>query len=323
MAIESLEAFLAETKEQLEIANNNIDFHKLDNERLVSEDKHKGETYASTPQQIKAVQNERAELVKQLESSMTQSSVYSNMATKLQAQIEEEKATNAALRSQQAWVALQKERQDSAETVEKLKRDSSEAAELAEQEKKELCNFIEVLQNTLSGEEDERAILRATLEGEVKARAAETAAEKQKCDRLQVELTALREQLGAMEQALEWVGNVVRRNPGQDGQTASRNGFDSNSRQDYSASRTHSNRAGSDGEAGSDPETAPPPLPVRKPRSSPAGQKEVASASQTSDGAGSPGTTAGPFRTVHGVHRADGSLGGYKHGENAARPTNP
>lgn len=71
--IDELKTELTESHEQLESLNKDIEFYQHERKRLMSASSFQGETYESTGQQVRAMQTERAELLRQLDAARGQS----------------------------------------------------------------------------------------------------------------------------------------------------------------------------------------------------------------------------------------------------------
>ncbi|KAH9826336.1 Ankyrin repeat domain-containing protein 17 [Teratosphaeria destructans] len=94
------------------------EYHELEKKRIVSMNSLRGETYESIGQQMKAIQNERIEVLKQLDAYRGQADLANDTISRLQGLLDEERATNAALRRRQGFVALQEEKKAAVETLE-------------------------------------------------------------------------------------------------------------------------------------------------------------------------------------------------------------
>ncbi|KAK1092022.1 hypothetical protein LTR48_005148, partial [Friedmanniomyces endolithicus] len=154
---EGLEAMLAETQEQLQIANKDIEFRELEKARLKSFEAIQGQTYQSIGEQMKAIKAERAELLKQFDVSKGQNELLTDTVIHVQALLDEERQTNAALRKRQGYATLQDEMRAAVEASEQAKRDTLETIQIEEHKRGELQHEIEALQNTVKAAHDQVA----------------------------------------------------------------------------------------------------------------------------------------------------------------------
>jgi hypothetical protein len=116
--IETLNNELAETQENLESAIKDIDWHKHEKKRLQENNSFQGETFESAGHRIKAMENERIELLKQLEAAKGQVSLTEGSVEKLQGMLNHEKQANATLRKRQELGSLQDQIQAAHATTE-------------------------------------------------------------------------------------------------------------------------------------------------------------------------------------------------------------
>ena len=310
--IESLNAILAETNEQLEIANKDIDFHQLEEKRLLSVTSFHGETYESLGQQIKAMQSERVELLKQLDASRGHVNSANDTITNVRVLLDNERQTNDALRARQGWATLQREKKAALEMVKSQEKAAIEISEREKQKRNELQNEIQVLQNNLQEMKEEITSVRAA-EG---AATEISKTERQEKEDLQNEMKVLQNKSRGLEEVLASIQAAAGRN--RDGTSepgTAPNGPETPGSQDYFRHRT--TRADRDMAIyGLDDITVSPigSLPIASP--SQLGNSAMAPRSPTTSpnsNARSPGWQAeSGFRTIHGQHRADGSLGGYR-----------
>ena len=176
MTIENLNNELTETQEHLESAIKDIDWHKHEMQRLQENNSFQGETYESAGHRVKAMENERIELLKQLEAARGQAGLANGSVEKLQAMLNHEKQANAALRKRQELNSLQDQVQAAHETVETEKLKNSE-----------LHGEIRSLRDEMVEMSTEMASAREA----VKAEAEHADAEKQKQEALKDELRVL------------------------------------------------------------------------------------------------------------------------------------
>ena len=323
--IETLNAFLEEHKEQLELAKKDVDFHKLEQARLVSMSSLQGETYESVTQQMKVMQNERAEVIKQLDASRGQVKLGNDTIAKLQAHIETERQTNDALRKRQGYVTLQEEREAAMGMVEQEKKVAAEQSQLAQQKTEELESEIQVLRNEMYG-------LRGDLEAaksNVGIAIDELNMERHAKQELQNEVRSLQSNAREMDETLATVQAAAARNRNVSSPRPAANGAEP---QDYffDGAVTADSGTGFHSPGGN------PAPPCRKPVGSPPGSPPIASPSEFGSPPTSPRNQSvkptlngrniswqaeSGFRTIHGQHRADGSLGGYRKDRMMKRPT--
>lgn len=116
--IEELSNTLAEVQDQLESAYKDIELHKHEKKRLLDARDFQGETWESVTQQIRAMQSERVELLKQLDASKGQTGLANESIDKVQALLNHERQANAALRKRQELKSLQEEIQIAHEAIE-------------------------------------------------------------------------------------------------------------------------------------------------------------------------------------------------------------
>jgi chromosome segregation ATPase len=268
--IENLNGELAETQENLESATKDIDWHKLEMQRFQENNAFQGGTYESTGHRIKAMENERIELLKQLEAARGQVALTEASVNKLQEMLNHEKQTNAALRKRQELSSLQDQIQAAHETVKTEKLKNTE------------------LRGEFRSLRDEMTEMRREVESAreaVKAEAKRADAEKQKQEALKDELRTqeakYREAVLASLKAEE----------------------DRNAERQASPQTPHRN---SDGHEDSD----------RRPSLPPRVQSDTVDDRSSTSPGGTPSTPLSPsgFRTIHGTHRPDGSLGGWRNG---------
>ncbi|KAK3697364.1 hypothetical protein LTR37_017509 [Vermiconidia calcicola] len=191
-AIEAPNAPLANTREQLESANEDIDSHELELNRLTSMSSLQGSTYKSIEQQMKAVRSERDELSKQLNASKGQAELANDTITRLRTLLDNERQTSAGLRKSQGWAALQEE-----------KKAAAEVSELEKQRKEDLQNEIHALQETLRETKEElRSVQEAAVEMSENGRQEKKA--------LQDETKLLKENIKELREGIEMLQNSFR-----------------------------------------------------------------------------------------------------------------
>lgn len=276
--IDELKADLIESQEQLESANKDIDFYQHEKKRLMSASSFHGETYESTGQQVKAMQTERAELLKQLDAARGQTGLANEAVDRIQALLNNERKTNASLRQKQELTTLQDEIKHTQDSI---------AAE--RQKSLGLQLEIRVLQETIFALKNEVAAVQADEQAAVAA----AVTEQHKQDALKEDIKVLENKLRA--EVLSSVQATAERNAHQPNSPPSRKELNPIARKDYP--RLPAGRAQGDRDHGSAVGGA-----ARFPRSQ---------TTSPTPQAKSLGTETG-FRTIHGQHRPDGSLGGYR-----------
>jgi chromosome segregation ATPase len=136
--IEELTTALTETQGQLESANKDIDFYQHEKKRLMSASSFQGESYVSAGQQVRAIQNERAELLRQLDAARGQTGLANESVDRVQALLNSERQANATLRKRQELASLQDELMVAHETI-----------DIEQQKNKGLRHDIRSLQDTI------------------------------------------------------------------------------------------------------------------------------------------------------------------------------
>jgi len=300
--IQGLEAVLADTNEQLESAKKDIDFHQLENKRLLSVSSLQGETYESIDQQMKAVQSERVELLKQLESAKGQVKLGNDTITNLQMLLDEERKTNAAVRQRQGWTSLQEEKRAAIEMSESERQRKEELQE----ELSALHNELDVLRSSLRETKTDLLSACAAVDDAAK----QTGIERQQKENLQKEVNRLEEVVKVlhtnsleMEEVLASVKAAAERSkigPAESRSTA----CDSHTNEQSDHFGPGTNGKGNGNEKGL--------YALNDRTESPMSSKSVDSLSQVGSPTLSPQPSDGRFRTIHGHHRPDGSLGGYR-----------
>lgn len=321
--IDTLNNRLAETEEQLGLAKKDAQFHQLEKDRLISMSSLQGETYESRGHQMKAIQSEREELRKELNASRGQVDLADATISRIQGLLEDERNTNAALRKRQGYVVLQEEKKAAMDLAEQEKQAAIETSKLEEQKRGQLMYDINVLQDEAHG-------LRGDLESartNVQIAIAESSTERQQREMLQIENTTLHAKIRELEETLSTVEAAANKtralasgplSPSDDAPEVPQ-------KPDYLLQRAVT----SDGVTGlfgnGDSAVYPGRIFSRKAVGSPTGSPPVASPNEFNVVPGSPRQRPGSpymngrspneqgdgFRTIHGQHRPDGSLGGY------------
>ncbi|KAK5115752.1 hypothetical protein LTR62_000841 [Meristemomyces frigidus] len=318
LTIETLTARVAEANELLELAKKDVNFHKLEKERLLSESALQGETYDSIRDQLHLMQRE-------LGAVKGQASLAKDAAKNLRTLLDEERATNDGLRIRQCYTALQDERKAALEALEKHKQAAKEQSEMELQQRTELANHVQFL--------TERA---KELDGVIEDlnKQLETAVNNAEVERL--EKVQLEEYVKEVKATLQQTEGVLATVQAAASKTRTKPEDPRGTTKDAEVNGGHE---------------PPPALPVR-PQShaavvdatigANAGADEHAAymtdnrpdrynsafnvlrRSQTDThilGGQSPRSPCeGSFTTVHGQHRADGALGGYRRNRQYNRP---
>lgn len=313
--IEGLNATLAETREQLVIANRDIDAHQHDKQQLMSMSSLHGSQYESVGQQMKVIQLERAELQKQLDASKGQMQLANDSAARFKNLLDEERQTNAALRKRSAWASLQEEKQMALDMVQHEKQAALQASEIERRQRSQLEERIQRLQNDIQALRDELKSTRADTKEAIDLVQAEELQNKQlqsEIETLQANARDLEEAMASVQAAASRSKIVVQKStPHELNATPGNEYFPPQTATPGSTNGFHLHGAD---EASS--------VPNRKLVGSPVGSPPVASPGTYSNPATSPraphpnvrspGSQAEGFRTIHGQHRPDGSLGGYR-----------
>ncbi|PIB00567.1 Ankyrin repeat domain-containing protein 17 [Cercospora beticola] len=301
---------IEEAQEALIIANKDAEFAKLEKTQLESMGALQGQTYASVMEQSKSIQAERLELQKQYDASKGQLGLANETINRFKLLLEDERQNNADLRKRQGFVALQEERNNALEMLEQQKKASSYEVELERQKHQQLQSEIASLQRQTQ-----------TLQSEVfsvqtAAQAANERAEaiRQEKQTLQDQIVALQEHTNELKEALTAVQTAASKATPAPTPTAEAPKLPE--RPAPATVDEYFNTDDADAanptvlDTSSDDAAASAPIPLV---SSPL------SANDSSPGM-SPGQQVtsprfpGPsgFRTIHGTHRPDGSLGGYR-----------
>jgi hypothetical protein len=277
---------LVELQEQLDSANKDIDFYQHEKKRLMATSSFQGETYESTGQQVRAMQTERIELLKQLDAARGQTGLANESVERIQSLLNSERKANAALRRRQELTALQEDARLALETVE------------AERQKNtELQHDIRSLQDTILMLKNEIKSVQAAEQAAVEA----SLMERQKQEVLKDDIRVLEERYRA-EVMLSVQAAAERNTAHQPGSKGSHNDPDSSKRRDYFISSAGNAQSNTDNGARSTT-----PL-VSLSELSKSTQNQSASPNPQVK---SPRSETG-FRTVHGQHRPDGAMGGYR-----------
>ncbi|KAK5125182.1 hypothetical protein LTR85_000858 [Meristemomyces frigidus] len=309
--IETLNSLLAETNEQLEIAKKDFESQQFEIQRLRSISSLQGETYESIGQQLRAMQNERVELLKQLDASKGQAGLANDTVSRLRTLLDEEKETNASLRKRQGYVALQEEKKAALELLEQERKSASDQSQLYQQERGEHIQEIQFLltrdkQLEATAESAQRETETALKDTEIERRAREEGEEK---------VRSLQEEVQRLESVLASVQEAASKNkPRLESRTLTE---DSGFQDGESPLRTKAFRSQSDTLfVGAASDAAGSVLDSTTPVAQFRGAADALKRRQTDGPASSTSSPTSPsvggFRTIHGQHRVDGSLGGYR-----------
>jgi cob(I)alamin adenosyltransferase len=288
--IEELTATLTESQEQLESAKRDIDFHQHEKKRLMSASTFQGESYISAGQQVRAMQNERAELLKDLDAARGQTGLANESVDRVQALLDTERQANALLRKRQELDYLHN----------KLKA-AHHNNDLEKQKVTELEHEICSLQDTIVTLKDDIVCAQADAQAAVQV----SQIERQTQDLLRDEIKTLEDKyraevLASVQATAERIATQQR-----PGSQTPQNDLDSSAGKDYFRPPTGRAQSGDDhGITTASPVASPGQFNglAKSPRSQAASPDPQAK---------SPGSESG-FRTIHGRHRPDGSLGGYR-----------
>ncbi|KAF2768852.1 ankyrin [Teratosphaeria nubilosa] len=302
--IDTLRERLEETREQLDIANKDSEYHELEKKRIMSMNSLQGETYESISQQMKAIQNERIELLKQLDAYRGQADLANDTISRLQGLLDEERATNAALRRRQGFAALREEKKVAVETLELEQQRTAQVLNEEEKKRQDLSRQIQGLHGDVQG------LLAApeTAQKNTKTAVEDAEAEKSERERVQSKVGYLEDQVRAMEELVAEFQAAANRAISPASATPATNGVSGiDSPQGYFPTQN--------GVPGY-PQTAAASLEGNDSIHSLMQAKIPATPPTVSPtdmpGSPQPGAQSPGFRTIHGQHRPDGSLGGYR-----------
>ena len=287
-AIQDLTFALTESQEQLESANKDIDFYKHEKKRLKAASSFQGETHESAGQQVRAMQIERAELLKKLDAARGQTGLANEAVERVQSLLEIERKANATLRQRQELARLQEVKV------------AEESVKAEKQENAELQHNMYSLENTITALRDQVQ----TVQADVQAALTAADVERQKQDSLKDEIKVLEDKYRA--EVLASVQAVAERNAAQHqaGSQTPYNDLDTSVGKNYFRPPTGRTQSDRDPAITSSPFASPSPTDV--------------SAKATRSATASPGFENG-FMTIHGRHRPDGALGGYRTDRTAQR----
>jgi chromosome segregation ATPase len=156
--IKELTVALTESQEQLESANQDIDFYHHEKKKLMSASSFQGESYVSAGQQVRAMQHERAELLRQLDAARGQTGLANESVERVQALLNSERQANATLRKRQELASLQDELMVAHETI-----------DIEQQKNAGLRHDIRSLQDTIVALKDEIIYAQSDVEAAIQA----------------------------------------------------------------------------------------------------------------------------------------------------------
>lgn len=293
--IETLSASLSEANEQIEITNKDIEIHQLEKKRLLSVSSLQGETYDSVGQQMRAIQSERMEIQRQLETYRGQLDLANETITRVRVLLDEQRVVNNDLRKRQGLATLVKEKQA-----------AIEMSESERQKRIEMQDEIEVLQNNLREMKGELASVQTAAGAAIEL----AEIEKRKREELQSEIEAREMDRAPVSDEAPAAGNEngeseVFTPPSGPDTPGAQGYFRQSSARGYSDLGINGLTGGAVGSVGIPAVSSPSRL--NSPRS-PTTSANLNARSPTSPGWQAEST----FRTIHGQHRADGSLDGYR-----------
>lgn len=315
--IETLTSRLEEITDQMHIAKQDVESHKFENEKLRRESSLQGETYESIGEQLRAMANERLELSKQLNASKGRAALANDTVSRLQRLLDEEKETNALLRKRQGYVALQEEKKAALELLEQERKSANDREESHKKTKGELVQQVDFLLKRAKE-------LEATVESAQKTTdmvLEEAEAERRARVEAEEKARGLQETVQQMDGVLASVQEAASRNKPKplEHRTTDDSGFQDDELGPLPRGQTF--RSISDTFIVGAVDNGAAAEPVQPSNGSPVGHfRGAADALKRRQTEGSIPTTnssptspsVGGFRTIHGQHRMDGSLGGYR-----------
>lgn len=283
-----LEAELVDTKDQLDGARREVEYRQGEHQRLATETTYHGEQYESVRAQLKNMQVDRQEMERQLNASKGRIELAKDRTEEVQKLLDKERQTNANLRNRHYWHDLDEE-----------KKEAMRMFEAASREKEYLQTKIVELLNHIKDQEQHLAALGADLEA---ARSA-TEDEKRQQVILHRELANISEERDRAQSSADELQSQL------EGIMAAAKRVEERPLVPHKPSSNYVPRRPT---AGSIEDLD---------RGHPAASSQHASPDPADEGMvmihksdlASPLEPRSPlFRTIHGNHRADGSLGGWK-----------
>lgn len=305
--IEGLQSQLSDAKDSLDDANRIRDFYKLENERLESIDSVKGAQFGSLSEQLRGMQIERSELQKQIDSEKGQKDMANRTMMEQKRIIIDLQQQIGDLRKRQGFLKLQEERKAALETAETERKN----AERLQQELSEMKAAVDQLQRTVSSHEESSTAARETMRElmyRIDVERLQNQDKDSEIQRLSEETSALQAQCREAQETLASIQEAATRkttSPVLD-RPLTAEPDSANGAGDYFAPAANGPATGngSSHDSSTSQANSPPALPPRR-------------SGLPSPPALSP--SEGGFRTIHGHHRPDGSLGGYRAGKGMRR----
>ncbi|KAK4573996.1 hypothetical protein LTR86_001757 [Recurvomyces mirabilis] len=311
--IETLMARLAEAHEERDLAKRDVEFHKHEKETLVSESDFHGEAYASMEDQLRDAQNERTALSNQVRAARGQANLANGSVVKLRGLLTEQREINDALRQRTGYTALQEEKTTALALVSELRAAASKQAEAAQMERSKLeeqVNHILARCQQQNSDKERANTDMQSLMQVLEAERVKTGRQEEYINRLQQELKKSEDILISIQEAASRERTKAELAETLAPEPVAVNGHGSNG--------TTITRSQSDTKVLGDAEdiSSLANALTRKP----VGQfHDAASALRrthtdtTVFAANAPSSSSvGGFTTIHGIHRPNGALGGYR-----------
>lgn len=300
--IEGLRSELSDAKDALEDANRDRDFYKVENERLETIDSAKGAQFGSQNEQMRLMQNERSELQKQIDSERGQKDMANRTMMDQKRLIMELQQQIIDIRNRQGFPALVEEKKAALEAAETERKN----VEQLRQELSQKNRYIQELLGNLSSSEEALDAARESMKELMQRVDVERLHSQDKdveIQRLKGETNALKTQCKEAQDTLTSIQEAATRKATSPvlGERLTAEPEAANGKGDYSAAAndTAKENGASTSQVGSP--TASSPLRSGRPFSPALSPSESG------------------FRTIHGHHRPDGSLGGYRAGKGMRR----
>ncbi|GIZ38925.1 hypothetical protein CKM354_000232400 [Cercospora kikuchii] len=317
--IETLEERLEEAREAMEIAKNDAELHRLEKTQLESMGALQGQTYDSIMQQSKVIQTERAELQKQYDASKGQLGLANETILRFKNLLEEERQKNADLRKRQGFVALQEERNNALEMLEQHKTAASNQTEREKQMREQLTSEIALLRSEIQMLQSELSSVQTAVQTAVN----NTEMAEQDKRSLQSEFEALQLHAQELKDTLATVQAAASK--ATPAPTPTLEAPKLPERPTPAAVDDYFNADDTDAanppapDTSSDDAAASAPIPLVSSPVTANGSSPGMSPGQQVASPRAPGTSH--FKTIHGTHRPDGSLGGYRRDASLRRQT--
>lgn len=297
------------------------DIYKAENARLESVDSVKGRQFAAHSDQVKLMQTERIQLLQQIDSEKGQKELANQTMMDQKQMILDLHQQIADLRKRQGFLTLQEEKKAALETAE-IERQNAERLQHeldeAQATSAERQISLDASHNDFQAAQAALADLMERLEAERLQKAHLEAANQALNDQSTAWKTRCEEAEATLSSTLESIQAAATRKaasppaPPTDTRASSDAAVTKNGSHDYFAPNGNSNTNGhiSDKQIVDEPATT-----------SPRPDSQTTSPRSPSSHPWSPSLSPseGGFRTIHGQHRADGSLGGYRAGKGIRR----